>query len=78
MQAAVLGAYEKLSAAEVFAGLTYRAAYALRLQNTGKIERGCIAALQAYPTADYRDILYYQGKLKPETNQQKALLNNCL
>lgn len=65
MQAAVLGAYEKLSAAEVFAGLTCRAAQALRLQNTGKIEKGFTAALQAYPTTDYRDILYYQGKMKP-------------
>lgn len=65
MQAAILGAFEKLSAAEVFAGLTYRAARALRLHNTGKIEVGFTAALQAYPTDDYRDILYYQGKMKP-------------
>ncbi len=66
MQAAIFGAYEKLSAAEIFAGLTYRAARALRLRNSGKIEKGFTAAVQAYPTADYRDILYNQGKLKPD------------
>jgi imidazolonepropionase len=66
MQAAITGAYEKLSAAEVFAGLTYRAAQALRLQNIGKVEAGFEADLQTYLTNDYRDILYYQGKMKPE------------
>lgn len=64
MQAAILGACEKLSAAEVFAGLTYRAAQALQLQNVGKIETDFIADLQAYPTNDYREILYHQGRLK--------------
>jgi imidazolonepropionase len=64
MQAAVLGAFEKLSAAEIFAGLTYRAAQALRLQKAGKIEAGFAADLQAYSTNDYREILYQQGKLK--------------
>lgn len=64
MQAAVLGAYEKLSSAEIFAGLTYRAAKALQLQNIGKIEVGFNADLQAFPTKDYREILYQQGKMK--------------
>lgn len=72
MQAAIVGTFEKLSAAEIFAGLTYRAARALRLQNTGKIEKGFAAAFQAYPTDDYRDILYNQGKLKPGTIWYKA------
>jgi imidazolonepropionase len=65
MQAAILGAFEKLSAAETFAGLTFRAAHALRINNAGKIENGFKADLQAYPTNNYRDILYQQGKLKP-------------
>ena len=64
MQAAILGAYEKLSTAEVFAGLTYRAAQALRLQNVGTIQPGFMADLQAYPATDYREILYHQGRLK--------------
>ncbi|WP_126247224.1 imidazolonepropionase [Chitinophaga rhizosphaerae] len=58
MQAAVMSATERLSAAEVFAGLTFRAAKALGIQSAS-------ADLQAYPCADFREILYHQGKLKP-------------
>ncbi|RAJ02467.1 imidazolonepropionase [Chitinophaga skermanii] len=65
LQAAVMSAAQKLSAAEVFAGVTVRAAKALSLQNVGTIATGMDADLQAYPCSDYRDILYYQGKLKP-------------
>lgn len=65
VQASILGAYEKLTLAETLAGLTYRAAKALRLADRGTIESGWIADMQAYPTADYRDILYNQGTLKP-------------
>lgn len=65
MQAAVLSAAEKLSAAEVFAGLTSRAAKALDIKDAGQLAAGFVADMQAYPCADYRDILYYQGKLKP-------------
>lgn len=65
MQAAIMGAYEKLNTAETFAGLTFRAAHALRLNDRGIIDKGMKAQMQAYNTNDYRDILYYQGKLKP-------------
>ncbi|NLU91742.1 imidazolonepropionase [Chitinophaga sp. Ak27] len=65
VQAAVMSAAEKLSTAEVLAALTLRAAPALQLRNAGQLVPGYIADLQAYPTADYRDILYYQGKMKP-------------
>lgn len=65
VQAALLSASEKLSAAEVFAGLTFRAAQALSLFDVGKVEPGMKADLQAYPVNDYREILYHQGKLKP-------------
>ncbi|PUZ30253.1 imidazolonepropionase [Chitinophaga costaii] len=65
VQAAVMSAAEKLSSAEVFAGLTIRAAQALGLENHGVLRYGHFADLQAYPCADYRDILYYQGKMKP-------------
>lgn len=58
MQAAVMSAAERLSAAEVFAALTSRAAKALGIQLPA-------GDLQAYPCADYREILYHQGKLKP-------------
>lgn len=64
-QAAILGAYEKLTTAETFAGLTYRAAKALNLNDRGYLQQGAIADMQAYSCKDYREILYYQGKLKP-------------
>jgi imidazolonepropionase len=65
MQAAVMSAAEKLSAAEVFAGLTYRAATALKINNRGILAQGMLADMQAYPCIHYREILYYQGKMKP-------------
>jgi len=68
MQAAVMSAAEKLSTAEVFAGLTYRAAKALNLTDRGTLATGLRADIQAYPVNDYREILYQQGKLKPLMN----------
>ncbi|MGN8072726.1 imidazolonepropionase [Mucilaginibacter sp. 22184] len=65
MQAAVMGAAEKLCAAEVFAGLTFRAASALKLNDRGILAPNKLADMQAYPCNDYREILYHQGKLKP-------------
>lgn len=65
MQAAVMSAAEKLSTAEVFAGLTFRAAKALRLKDRGRLAEGMLADMQAYPCSDYREILYHQGKIKP-------------
>lgn len=66
LQAAVMAAGEKLCAAEVFAGLTARAAQALKLNDRGILNKGKLADMQAYPCDDYREILYQQGKLKPE------------
>ena len=65
MQAAVMSAAEKLSTAEVFSGLTFRAAKALNLTDRGKLAAGMRADTQAYPCNDYREILYQQAKLKP-------------
>jgi len=67
MQAAVMSAAEKLSSAEVFAGLCFRAAKALSLKDRGTLVPGMQADMQAYPCADYREILYHQGKMKPQT-----------
>jgi imidazolonepropionase len=64
-QAAILAAYEKLSSAEVFAGITYRAAQALKLNDRGTIAEGKRADFTIFPTNDYREILYHQGKLTP-------------
>lgn len=65
MQAAVLGAFEHLSLAETLAAITTRAAKALNLTDRGSIGKGKLADIIAFPTHDYREILYRQGKLKP-------------
>lgn len=65
MQAAILGAYEKLTNAEVLAGITYRAAAALGLDDRGRLATGLLADLAVYETGNYQEILYQQGKLKP-------------
>lgn len=66
MQTAVMGAFEKLSTAEVFAGLTFRAAKALNLNDRGTLANSMRADMQMYPCNDYREILYHQGKLKSQ------------
>jgi len=63
--AAILGTFEKLSATEVLAGITYRAAAALGLKDRGVLAPHKNADFIAFPTGDYRDILYHQGQLKP-------------
>ncbi|WP_373517346.1 amidohydrolase family protein, partial [Pricia sp.] len=64
-QAAVLGAFEKLSNAEVLAGITVRAAAALKLEDRGKLEKGFLADFIIFHTNNYKEILYHQGNLKP-------------
>ncbi len=64
-QAAVLGAFEKLSNAEVLAGITYRAAAALDLKDRGHLTQGSVADLAVFHTDHYSEILYHQGNLKP-------------
>jgi imidazolonepropionase len=66
VQAAILGIYEKLSSAEIFAGITFRAAHALGLEDRGRISEGMKADFVSFPFNDYREILYNQGKVKPE------------
>lgn len=65
IQAALLGAYEKLSSAEVFAGITIRAAAALGLAGKGQLLIGSDADITCFPTHDFREILYQQGMLRP-------------
>lgn len=74
-QAALLGTYEKLNAAEVFAGLTARAAAALKLTDRGVLRKGMQADIQAFPTDDYREILYHQGNMQPEKVWIKGYLH---
>ncbi len=64
-QASILATFEKLTTAEVFAGITFRAAAALNLFDRGRLIAGNKADFILYSTTDYRDILYYQGSLRP-------------
>ncbi len=66
-QAALLGTFQKLSNAEVLAGITFRAAHALRLQDRGTLAVGMLADIAVFNTADYREVLYHQGMMLPET-----------
>ncbi len=63
-QAAILGIYEKLSSAEIFSGITFRAAKALGLSDRGILEEGKVADLVSFQTNDYREILYNQGQMR--------------
>ncbi|MEM6398152.1 MAG: imidazolonepropionase [Bacteroidota bacterium] len=64
-QASILATYEKLTTAEVLAGLTTRAARALGLNDRGMLKPGALADFSLFPTNDYREILYHQGQMKP-------------
>ena len=64
-QAAILGTFQKLSNAEVLAGITHRAAAALKLSDRGQLNEGYLADLCIFHTADYKEILYNQGNFKP-------------
>ncbi|MFA7686937.1 MAG: imidazolonepropionase [Moheibacter sp.] len=64
-QASILATFEKLSMAEVLSGITFRAAKALNFTDRGTLEAGKLADFVSFPTNDFRDIIYYQGQLKP-------------
>ncbi len=65
LQAAILGAAEKLTIAETLAAITTRAARALNLSDRGSLAKNQLADMIAFPTDNYKEILYFQGKLKP-------------
>lgn len=64
-QAALLGTFEKLSNAEVLAGITFRAAAALALKDRGRLVAGHKADIAIFQTDHYNEILYHQGQLRP-------------
>ncbi len=64
-QAALLAIHEKISMMDTFAAITCRAAKALKLEDRGSLKVGYLADLVVFPTNDYREILYYQGSLRP-------------
>ncbi len=73
-QAAILGAFEKLTTTEVLAGITYRAAAALGLKDRGVLAKGMMADLALFKTPDHREILYHQGSLQPSLVIKKGAL----
>ncbi|MEJ2583840.1 MAG: imidazolonepropionase [Robiginitalea sp.] len=64
-QAALLGTFQKLTNAEVLAGITYRAAKALDLSDRGRLLPGTKADLTVFPADHFNEILYHQGQLRP-------------
>jgi len=73
-QATILGAFEKLTNAEVLAGITFRAAAALKLKDRGILAKGFLADLSIFHTSQYNEILYQQGSFKPCMVWKKGVL----
>lgn len=71
-QASILGTFEKLSNTEVLAGITFRAAAALRMADRGKLASGTWADFVVFPTNNYQEITYHQGQLKPSQVWKKG------
>lgn len=64
-QASILATYQKLTTAEVLSAITFRAAYALDLEDRGILAKGKKADFITYETDNFQNILYNQGSLKP-------------
>ena len=62
-QASILATYQKLSTAEVLAGITFRAAKALNLKDRGILKKGMKADFVVFETDNFQNILYNQGSL---------------
>ena len=71
-QCGILAAYQKLTAAETFSGVTFRAARALGFTDRGRLAPQYLFDAIAFPTHDYREILYQQGTLKPDMLWKKG------
>lgn len=65
-QASILATYEKLTTVEVLAGITFRSAFALGLEDRGRLENGLKADFVTFKTDNFQNVLYKQGSLKAE------------
>jgi len=65
-QASILATFEKLTTAEVLAGMTFRSAFALGLGDRGSLKEGLKADFVTYKTNNFQNVLYNQGSLKAE------------
>lgn len=66
-QASILATYEKLSTAEILAGITFRSAFSLSLEDRGTLEKGKKADFVTFKTNNFQNVLYQQGSLKAES-----------
>ncbi|MDX8566947.1 imidazolonepropionase [Elizabethkingia sp. HX XZB] len=66
-QASILATFQKLSTAEVLAGITFRSAYALGFEDRGVLSEGKRADMICFKTDNYQNVLYRQGALEPCT-----------
>jgi len=74
IQACILGTFEKLTNAEVLAGITTRAAKALNLLDRGTLSPGMLADFNLFATDNYNEIFYQQGRLRPSEVWKKGKL----
>lgn len=65
-QSSILATFEKLTTAEVLAGITFRSAFALGLEDRGKLTEGQKADFVCFKTNNFQNVLYNQGSLKAE------------
>ncbi|MFC7348023.1 imidazolonepropionase [Chryseobacterium zhengzhouense] len=65
-QASILATFEKLTTAEVLAGMTFRSAFALGLEDRGRLAEGLKADFVTFKTNNFQNVLYNQGSLKAE------------
>lgn len=65
-QASILATFEKLTTAEVLAGMTFRSAFALGLEDRGRLQNGLKADFVTFKTNNFQNVLYNQGSLNAE------------
>lgn len=65
-QASILATFEKLTTAEVLAGITFRSAFALGLEDRGRLTEGQKADFVTFKTNNFQNVLYNQGSLKAD------------
>jgi len=66
-QASILATFEKLTTAEVLAGMTFRSAFALGLEDRGRLATDQKADFVTFKTNNFQNVLYNQGSLKAES-----------
>ncbi|MDQ8143435.1 imidazolonepropionase [Chryseobacterium sp. CFS15] len=66
-QASILATFEKLTTAEVLAGMTFRSAFGLGLEDRGQLKSGLKADFVTYKTNNFQNVLYNQGSLKVDS-----------